>query len=125
MIIRGVSKQDLELALSVVNSHFYGNITMSKCEPLTKNGLSWRVRLGVVSSHGSGARRSWSGRRVAAACWHAHGHFFRALPDSARITTGFFMVNGRNETFGPNDEWVDGNVGSLFNPVLASELCEC
>ena len=71
-----------------------------------------------------------SERYIAAACWHAHGVFFDALPpvlDGRAVT----IVSALGK-YSPADElWRDGyggrnpNVGSAFYPMLASECCDC
>lgn len=123
MIIYNVSKQDLEQALVEVNKQYAGNIKFKRIDPITKAGRTWRVTLTVVSSKGKGHRLSVNcvfgpERRLHAACWHVHGHFFDSLPAQAVI------VAGKIKTY-PYAEWHDSNIGSQMFPMLYSEACEC
>jgi hypothetical protein len=85
-----------------------------------ESGLLWiDVRLSVKNSRGPGSRFSpTSGRRVSAACWHAHGYFFDALPTGTKI-------QARGHTFRSGDVWRDWNIGSVMNRCRMSESCEC
>ena len=60
--------------------------------------------------------------RHKALCWHGHGDFFDmliAVNENAVIKSAGRTIdkNGGN--------WQDWNVGSILNPVLFSQLCEC
>jgi hypothetical protein len=116
MLAKNVSMSDLENALEKVNEKFEGNIRFKE---IRQQGRNIRFTLTVNSSRGKGGR--WNhdkSRRVAAACWHAHGEFFDSLPDEAVI-----VANG--EKIRPGDTWKDQRMGSLFCPVYYSELCDC
>ena len=116
MLAKNVSQYDLEQALEKVNQQFDGNIRFREIRPA---GNNIRFTLTVKNSKGKGGKYNWKKeRRVAAACWHVHGHFFDALPEGAVI-----IANGNK--IRPGDEWQDYNVGSMFYPAYASELCDC
>jgi hypothetical protein len=75
-----------------------------------------------------GARKSWSGRRIKAACWHAYRdvmiEVFNINP-SARIYTGMAKykgIDGFNENY---PRTADQNIGSMMSPAYMPDLCEC
>lgn len=121
MLIKGASWDEINAALFVANDSFEDNLRFKRCEfvGLTRDKREkYRVTLTVEDSREAGARRSYEGHRIAAACWHAHGTFFDALPEGTEIQT----FAG---TFHAGDPWIDYSVGSDFRPAHASELCEC
>jgi len=120
VFIKDVSYEELKVALDKANEKFQDNIKFKKIAPANRAWTRWTVTLGVIDSHKAGGRRSSSGRRIAAACWHAHGEFLDALPPYARyrsVHTG--------EWLSPGQEWVDYNLGSQYMPFYASEACDC
>jgi hypothetical protein len=64
-------------------------------------------------------------KRIAAACWHVHGHFMDALPADCVILFGVRTVNGKPAKRNPGDTWYDFQVGSQAAPFMASQCCEC
>lgn len=109
-------------ALSKVNERYQGNIAFERFEP---NGRSVVFTLRVKSSREPGARRSFQGRRMAKACWHAHGHFFEALlainPEVVIISKG-----GPGSTVDKySGNWSDCNIGSQCQPLMFSQACDC
>ena len=119
MLISKVSQVSLGLAMEAVNRLYNGNIRWKRFDQLNKAGTRFRVTLTVNNSHLPGSRRSHRGRRIAAACWHVHGEFFDALPKEAVIRLG------REGVHRPGDPWKDQQVGSMFQPMMFSEACEC
>jgi len=120
MIIKCES-QYIVSALKCANKKFDNNLIFKRFETIgyTRDGIEKnRVTLTVKSSRDAGGRRGLSGKRVAAACWHAHGTFFDHLPHGTKIE-----ANG--EKYQAGDPWVDRNIGSLYQPMYYSEACEC
>lgn len=116
MLIRNVSLLDLETALGDTNDAFENNVIWNRSpEPV---GKGFRLTLRVKDSKGAGARRSNAGRRLVSACWHVHGTFFDNLPEGAAIRTGEITVH-------PHEDWQDRNIGSMFQPLMHSDACEC
>lgn len=97
MRIWNVPADRLEEIVSEVSRNKYGGNITFKEMPASVNNRCLRFTLTVVDSNGDGARISPSGRRVAAACWHAHRDVFRAIfkeyPD-ARIKTSHADYRG-------------------------------
>ena len=87
-----------------------------------KDGNRVKFTITVEDTSGPGGRIAPDGRRIKAACWHAHGHLFDAIlaayPD-AEITTQF----GKITREGGN--WGDRNIGSMVAPFMYSEGCRC
>jgi hypothetical protein len=147
MIARNCTQHDLEAALEVVNTHYADNI---RFKSLDRDGRGFRFTLTVrQTSLGKGASKvsapgirrgfhhPWSTRngsalvprRIAAACWHVHGHFFDALftvaPD-ARIFSSFYKRDSGNGWITKDGgNWIDGNIGSMMQPCKMSAACDC
>lgn len=122
MVIRGASKAQIETALETANKTFDNNLrfkTFGEIGNDRQGKPKFTVTLTVVNSRKPGSRISHMGRRISAACWHAHGVFMDSLPDSATIDTG--QQRGIN----PGDAWVDWNAGSQAYPASMSSLCDC
>jgi len=121
VIVKNVTFGELEKALAKINEKmFEGNITWKRApEPFGRN---LRFTLTVNDSAAKGGRRGHSGKRVSAACWHAHGHFFDAVfhiaPDA------IFQAMGNTITL-QHGNWQDKNVGSIVQPKDFSDMCEC
>jgi hypothetical protein len=122
VIVRNVNLDDLDWALATVNGLFNNNVRWRRSPEWLNNsrgkGSSYRCTLTVWDSGEEGGRRSASGRRVAAACWHIYGAFFDALPGHAVIS-----ANGVNHR--PGDTWEDRNIGGQWAPFYYSDACEC
>lgn len=119
MIIRNVTRWDLERALQATSEKFGGNIRWNNGPiALNRKGTAWRCTLRVHNSHGPGAKVGREGRHTIAACWHAHGEFFDALPPGA-------IIEAAGRKFEAGDPWQDWDCGSLFYPQYMSELCYC
>ena len=132
MLIKHVTRADLENALAAVNTLFGDNVKFNRCDVANNNGDRWNVTLKVESSRGPGARRSHTGRRMASACWHVYGEFMDALPTGARINAPVVVGYDRwgrekiaHRDRSPGDEWQDWNIGSIMSPLYYSEACEC
>ena len=118
MKARNTNRNEMEKALAVVNKKYKGNITWKRFD----DGKTINFTLTVKSSKGPGGRIGFTGRRVAAACWHVHGDFFDALfginPAAVIVSMGErISINGGN--------WQDKNIGSQIQPMYYSEACQC
>jgi hypothetical protein len=88
----------------------------------------FRGRIIPTSSRSHGARRSWTGRRIKAACWHAHRDVLLALfldHPEARVFTSmasYVGVEGFKATY-PDTAY--RNIGSELQPAFMPDLCEC
>ena len=119
MIIRKSSYDNITKALAITSKKYNNNLIFNRLEAKGKNFI---VTLKVRNSKKEGARRSWSGRRLISACWHAHGDFIDNLiklsPEVHIVSLGKHInIDGGN--------WIDWNAGSMMNPVEMSELCDC
>lgn len=125
MKIYNTTFEDIRKALARVNKRFDDNICF-KSGPtfLNQTGTSFNVTLTVLDSRGPGARRGFQRRkdgkrrRLSAACWHVHGYFMYYLNRKAAIVS----LGHRS---GPSGPWRDWQVGSQFDPVYMSGLCDC
>lgn len=127
MLVRNVTRDDLDRALAKVNDLFSNNIDYRRCTQnqgsTRQGGEKWTVTLRAVDCAGPGGKLSPSGRRIGGtACWHAYGTFFDYLPPGCDI-----VVNGPGGQVirKPGDQWVDYNIGSDYRPFKFSDACEC
>jgi len=120
MIVKDASFNDLLIALDETNKLFNDNIVIKKVKAVNQARTRWSITLGVLDSRAPGSRKGLSGRRIAACCWHAYGTFMDALPPYAR-----FKSSHLNDWMMPGEEWQDWNIGSVWNPMMYSEACDC
>ena len=117
---------ELETALMRVNEKYDGNIRFKRLEQ--KNGRRVLFTLTVNSSREAGHRLgnfTFSGkpqRRMAAACWHAHGDFFESLFE---VNPQAVVRAGIRKITRDAGNWQDWNIGSMMQPMYYSEACEC
>jgi len=119
MIAKKATMQEMEQGLKALNEKYDGNIRFKRIE---QQGNNIRFTLTVCDSSKKGARRGFTGKRLAAACWHAHGDYFEALlsiNNNIEIRAGTKVI----DKFGGN--WQDWNIGSLMQPLYYSEACDC
>jgi predicted ester cyclase len=126
MIIKNVTKSQLYATLNLINEKYDNNVDFNRFEQLSET--RFRVTLRVKDSKKAGHRLGFSvtskgnHRRLTSACWHVHGDFFEQLlyinsNAVIRTASGIIDKNGGN--------WIDRNIGSLMNPLMYSEACEC
>jgi hypothetical protein len=122
MIIKGVTRAEIIVALQVANESFDGNLMFNRYPEYlgrTRDGKPrFRLTLKVANSRGMGAKLGPTGRHTVNACWHAHGKFFNALPEGT-------IIEAAGKTFTVGDDWQDWNIGSMLHPMFFSEACEC
>ena len=111
--------EQLTAALQHVNEKFEDNIVF-KSGP-TPKGRRMQFTLTVKDSKEAGGRRSHTGRRISAACWHVHGEFFEYLFDDGVS----LIIAGDKRMRDNRDNWQDWNIGSVMYPMYYSEACEC
>lgn len=109
-----------ELAAALANTNAKHGYQLRFVAPPSPRGKSLLFRIRSEKSKIKGASLSYFGRNSVAASWRAHGHFFDeviAICPQAVIKTarGIIDQNGGN--------WQDYQVGTPFNPCMASE-CE-
>jgi hypothetical protein len=131
MKFQNVKPMEMHMALIMVNKRYNGNIAFNRFD-VHRNSIEATLR--VINSNKKNG--TTEGRKLnqqfvitnkgiranGSACWHVHGYFFEALLEiqpNAIITTQYSRIdiNGGN--------WVDVQKGSIMNPVMYSELCEC
>ena len=123
---------DLYKALEIVNQKYEGNITFNRSpEPRGKH-LIFTLRVKDSKQVGHGRGFSFGDRpakRLTSACWHVHGDFFDALikevNQDAVIVIGDKQIYKQSYNTFVTGNWEDYQRGSNWNPVYASELCDC
>lgn len=119
MIIRNATQKDIADALYGINGKYEGNIVFKRFDT---NGRGFNVTLTVKQSKGKGGRIGVSGRRVCAACWHVHGDFFDSL---FTVNPTAYVWSGGHKITKDYGNWQDMNIGSLVNPLMYSDACDC
>ena len=127
MKVKGITEQALRFAVeSVSHLRYNGNIVFKR-EPDRKGNFLF-FTLTVVNSRNKGGRRSHSGRRVAAACWHAHRDVMRAIFETAPdaiLVTALARYEGAADFADKFEATGDTNIGSAFNPLEMRYACDC
>jgi hypothetical protein len=128
MEMRNVTLADFEASVARVNQNYDGNLAVHPDAHQMGSRVPKVVgRMWVHNSREAGARTSWSGRRVRAACWHAFRDVFRDLiahnPNVVIITS---LARYTEENF-ENTYPATGNrnVGSMVRPAYMPDLCDC
>lgn len=135
MMVYGATTNDVERALAKANESYRGNLKF-KTGP-TESGKKRKKVHFTLSVNGtqprngapaSGSRRTQGGRRVAAACWHAHRDFMEALFDlrpEAVLVSCQARYEGRSGFERDYPETGYNNIGSQFEPLAYRDACDC
>lgn len=81
-----------------------------------------------VGQPACGARLSWNGQRIKAACWHAFRdvlmQLFTEFPE-ARVYTSMAKYKGMDGFLANYPPTGHQNIGSMASPVTMPQLCDC
>lgn len=94
MKIYGVSASQVEQVLLAVSDNFYGGNLAIKF--IDEHRRFTNFTLTVRKAAAPGGKRSNTGRKVAAACWHAHRDVIRALLQPTTVTFRRFPLLDRD-----------------------------
>ena len=138
MIVTGISSQQFrEIVQKISDTTYAGNLRAEVGREYSATRFAGRV---IVVDSGAkmfgqkikqsapGARRSHSGRRIAASCWHAYRDVLAAIFDAnpdARVYTAMAKYRGRDGFLASYPATAHKNVGSQFEPAYMPELCDC
>lgn len=115
-----------EIVAEVAVNYYEDNITFKRLEQITKNCIIFTLT--VEDTKRPGYRRGPSGRKVAAACWHAHRDIMQAIFDQfphARLISTMARYNGAGDFERNFRKTGQQNVGSMFAPLYMMEACDC
>lgn len=122
-MITNATREQLDRALTEINwRYFNSNIRLKNWK---YQGKRLQFTLTVHDSHGLGSRHSHTGRRIAAACWHAHGYLFEQLFKINPDAWVQVSLHGNQRITIDGGNWQDRNIGSVAQPMLYSEACDC
>lgn len=137
MRLRGITLADFHASVDRVNADTYvseDGVTYGGNLRVHRDAREHGVRVPTVSGrlhvHDSkrpGARRTASGRRMPAACWHAFRDVYRDLfahHPGLVITTSLARYTADNFE-GTFPATADVNVGSMIQWVSLADLCDC
>lgn len=142
LIKNGPNAAEFAAIVSQVSvNHYDGNLTTTGDEytsgsrVVTVNRARVRaVESGFVTAPrdtdyiAPGARKSWSGRRTTAACWHAYRDvlalLFKRYPNAA-VITAMARYTHRDGFYQHYPSTAYKNIGSMMQPTYMTELCDC
>ena len=133
LITTTLTADDIRAIVDTVGADAYaGNLAVTgdgiRTETRRDGRHSHRVALTTRDSSQPGARRSWSGRRSRATCWHAFRDVFAVImtrDPAAVVRTGMATYNGAAgflELFPATGE---ANISSVAQPAILADLCTC
>ena len=112
---------------TVSNLKYNGNIVF-KNGPNQASRNAVNFTLTVRDSSAQGSRRSKDGRRIAAACWHAHRDIMQAIfsqyPE-ARLVSALAEYRGEFDFLDTFEATGKTNIGSIAQPMRADAACNC
>ena len=125
MNIKPVTTAQMETALATVNQSYDGNVIFNRFDTERNGKINFTLR--VRDSKGPGARRSHTGRRIPAACWHVHRDFMTALFDLApdavlRSCRACYKGKAGFERDFPATGYA--NIGSMMQPLAYQDACD-
>lgn len=133
MIFSGITPAQVEQIVAQVSvEHYAGNVVpewvkYGRWGPTTLSATRFRGQIVVWDSYGRGARRSGTGRRMPAACWHV----FRDVLGPMLLEHGARRISTSQASYTP-ENWEElypctayRNVGSLVHPVELRNTCDC
>jgi hypothetical protein len=111
---------------AVSSANYDGNLIFKRLPE--RSGRAVLFTLTVRRAADPGGRRSNTGRKICAACWHCHrdvmAAIFAIVPD-ARIKTGWADYRGREDFNEKFDDTGNTNCGSVMEPLDYRDSCEC
>lgn len=143
MIVTGITPMDFAEVIAKLNETTYqGNLTAeigkvhsahrfgARVVPLDSGAKGGWGNLGDIAYNASapGARRSATGRRLKAACWHAYRDVLAAVFDlnpEAKVYTAMAKYIGRDGFYVQYPKTAHTNIGSMAVPAYMPELCDC
>lgn len=144
MIVTGITAtQYREIVEKVSQTVYHGNLVAHVGHEYS-SGRRFRARITAADSGATmfgparrdddtrlsapGARKSASGRRLAAACWHAYRDVLAAIFDvnpDTRVYTAMATYRGRDDFYAQYPRTAHRDIGSMAKPAYMPELCDC
>ena len=110
------SKESLVKALENVNKAQGYKLTFNRCPESQGRFQHFTIRSEKSKIHG--ASISHSGRNTTSASWEAHGNFFEEL---LKLDPTCKIISAKSTIDINGGNWQDFNIGSLYQPMYASE----
>ena len=127
MRIKGIAAATLRAIVDTVSRELYaGNLTFKRYPKPVGNFLHFTLT--VRSSFDKGGRRSNTGRKIAALCWHGHRDVMRRIFErepGALLVTMLERYDGRADFLDTYPATGGINCGSIAVPLAMRDSCEC
>ncbi len=127
MKLQNVTSDQLRTCVNFISVNNYdGELIFDRKPEWRGNWLHFTLR--TVNGRSLGARRTHRGRRLAKACWHAHRDVMKELFNtypSALLVTMLARYDGRDGFLAEFPATGNNNVGSMVQPLLLREACDC
>ena len=127
MKIKGITTQQLRAIVNQVSDDDYDGNIVFKREPESSGNFVF-FTLTVLKSANVGGRRSNTGRKIAAACWHAHRDVMHAIFDlnpDAVLVSALARYEGQEDFLDKFPDTGYTNIGSQYQPLDMEDACEC
>ena len=126
MRLKNVTESQLRKIVDQVNVQYDGNIKFKREPEQIGNFLHFTFTVEKSADHGG--RRSNSGRKIAALCWHGHRDImldiFAQHPDAILVSAAA-RYDGQNDFMQKFPATGRQNIGSYFEPMDRQHACEC
>lgn len=127
MKVKGISLEQLEIALQEVNKKYENNIIWNREPEMKGNFIHFTIKCRDSKKSGHRYHITYffdeiKQKRGISACWHVHGDLFDIIWD---IDPNVIIDTGALRMTSKQDNWQDRNIGSRMYPVMYSESCEC
>jgi hypothetical protein len=111
---------------AVSSANYDGNLIFKRLPEMVGRSVSFTLT--VQRAANPGGRRSHTGRKVCAACWHCHRDVMAAIMaivPKARIKTAQADYRGREDFNDKFESTGYNNCGSMMEPLDYRDSCEC
>ena len=126
MKLYGISEKVLRSIVNIVSADYDKNIVFKKEPEKSGNAINFSLR--ILDCNKKGARRSNTGRKIPAACWHAHRDIMELIflwNPSARLVSILADYRGEKDFLESFPGTGSTNFGSIAVPIRADRACNC
>ena len=126
MKLYGISEKVLRSIVNVVSQDYDKNVVFKKEPEKSGNAINFSLR--ILDCNKIGSRRSNTGRKIPAACWHVHRDIMELIflwNPSARLQSILADYRGEKDFLEKFAATGSTNLGSNAKPIRADRACNC